>query len=290
MNQNVSITDIERELARLREMATAPGSAPNLRTSVMTHIAWVPEAWVEAATGTLSGLGERHPSRTILLFPKPHAERDELDAEVDLRCFIRGGNEGQVCSEVVAIQLCGPRSQAPGSVVMPLLIPDLPVFLRWRGEPAFGSQPLEELVEIADRLVVNSDEWSDCDGTLAHVPELFGSIAVSDIAWARVLPWRETLAARWPEIADASALRVVGPRGATLLLLGWLRSRLGRQVELEGYERTASIESVAVDGGEIEPPPPGLRTESDLLSDQLEIFGRDRIYEEAVRGFAAVPA
>lgn len=289
MNHDVSIGEIERELARLREMATAPGAAPNLRTSVMTHLAWVPEAWVEAATDTLSGLGERHPSRTILLFPKPHEERDELDAEVDLRCFVRGGNEGQVCSEVVAIQLCGRRSQAPGSVVMPLLIPDLPVFLRWRGEPAFGSQPLGQLVEVADRLVVNSDEWSDCDGTLARTPELFDSIAVSDIAWARIQPWREVLASLWPEIAEASTLRVAGPRGAALLLLGWLRSRLERDVELE-YERTAAIEGVSIDGSEIESPPPDLRTESDLLSDQLEIFGRDRIYEGAVRGFAAVPA
>ena len=47
------------------------GAAPRLRTSVMTHIAWVPERWVEAATGMPAGLAERHPSRTILLFPRP---------------------------------------------------------------------------------------------------------------------------------------------------------------------------------------------------------------------------
>lgn len=289
MNEGVSIAEIERELARLRDAATAPGSAPNLRTSVMTHIAWVPEAWVEAATDTLSGLGERHPSRTILLFPQPEDARDALDAEVDLRCFVRGGGQGQVCSEVVAIRLCGGRASAPGSVVMPLLISDLPVFLRWRGEPAFGSQPLEELVDVADRLVLNSDEWSDCDGTLERVPELFGSIAVSDIAWARIQPWREVLAELWPDIADASSLRVAGPRGGALLLAGWLRSRLGRRIELE-HERTAAIESVALDGSEVEAPRADARTESDLLSEQLEIFGRDRVYEDAVRGFAAVPA
>jgi glucose-6-phosphate dehydrogenase assembly protein OpcA len=289
LNEGVSIAEIERELARLRDAATAPGSAPNLRTSVMTHIAWVPEAWVEAATDTLSGLGERHPSRTILLFPQPDDTRDALDAEVDLRCFVRGGGQGQVCSEVVAIRLCGRRASAPGSVVMPLLISDLPVFLRWRGEPAFGSQPLEQLVDVADRLVLNSDEWSDCDGTLERVPELFDSIAVSDIAWARIHPWREVLAGLWPDVAEVSSLRVAGPRGETLLLLGWLRSRLGREIELE-YERTAAIEGVALDGSEVEAPRADARTESDLLSEQLEIFSRDRVYEDAVRGFAAVPA
>lgn len=289
MNEGVSIDDIERELARLRDAATAPGSPPNLRTSVMTHIAWVPEAWVEAATDTLAGLGERHPSRTILLFPKPDSRRDELDAEVDLRCFVRAGEQGQVCSEVVSIRLCGPRAAAPASVVMPLLIPDLPVFLRWRGEPAFGSQPLAQLLDVADRLVLNSDEWSDCDGTMERLPELFDHAAVSDIAWARTQPWREALAGLWPEIGEISTLSVTGPRGTALLLWGWLQARLRREIAFE-HERTAGIESVMVDGNAVEAPRAAAPSESDLLSDQLEIFSRDRIYEEAVRGLSAVPA
>jgi len=49
-----SVRDIEREVASLR---TAPGSdAPYQRTSVMTHTAWVPEEWVEAAEDVLAGL------------------------------------------------------------------------------------------------------------------------------------------------------------------------------------------------------------------------------------------
>ncbi len=77
-----SVRAIERELAGLRAEASAE-DAPNLRTSVMTHVAWVPEPWIDAATETLAGLGERHPSRTILLFPHPRAERDGLEAELD---------------------------------------------------------------------------------------------------------------------------------------------------------------------------------------------------------------
>ena len=60
-----SIREIERELSSLR---VQPGAeAPYQRTSVMTHTAWVPEEWVEAAEDVLSGLAERHPSRTIVL-------------------------------------------------------------------------------------------------------------------------------------------------------------------------------------------------------------------------------
>jgi hypothetical protein len=289
LNQDISIRDIERELGRLREAATAPGQAPNLRTSVMTHIAWVPERWVDAATDTLAGMGERHPSRTILLCPRPNDPRDALDGEVDLRCFIRAGEQGQVCSEVISLELCGPRAQAPASVAMPLLIPDLPVFLRWRGEPAFGEQQLEQMVGVADRLVLDSDEWSDCDGAFARLPELFDHIAVSDIAWAKLQPWREACAALWPRIAEVDTLRIAGPRGEALLLWGWLQARLGRRLELE-HEPAGEIELVELDGDEVEPSRKGRESASDLLSDQLEIFSRDRIYEEAVRALAPVPA
>ena len=61
-----SVSQIERKLSSLRLNEDQGG---RLRTSVMTHIAWVPEEWVEAAEDVLAGLAERHPSRTIVLFP-----------------------------------------------------------------------------------------------------------------------------------------------------------------------------------------------------------------------------
>ena len=56
-----SLRELERELAELRDASTGAGGAAAPAASVMTHIAWVPERWVEAATGTLAGLAERHP-------------------------------------------------------------------------------------------------------------------------------------------------------------------------------------------------------------------------------------
>ena len=233
-------------------------------------------------------MGERHPSRTILLFPRPDDRRDALDGEVDLRCFVRAGEQGQVCSEVVSIRLCGPRAQAPASVAMPLLIPDLPVFLRWRGEPSFAEQPLEQLTEVADRLVLDSDEWSDCDGTFERLPELFNRIAVSDIAWSnRALACGVRRALAGDRRGDlASHCR---PARRDSAPLGLAPGAARRELELE-HEPAGEVELVAVDGNDVPCPAPSDSRLSDLLSDQLEIFSRDRIYEEAVRGLAAVPA
>jgi glucose-6-phosphate dehydrogenase assembly protein OpcA len=286
--QSVTVREIERELARLREASTEPGAAPRLRTSVMTHIAWVPDPWVEQATETLAGLAERHPSRTILLFPHPEDSPDRLEGEVDLRCFMRDGQRREVCTEVIGLSLCGARALAPASVVTPLLVSDLPVFLRWRGPLDFGLEALEQLVGVADRLVVDSREWPDARGDLERLSALFDRIAVSDIAWARTEPWRVAVADLWPHVAEAGRVRVAGPEVEGLLLAAWLRARLGRDVALD-HEPAGEIELVEVDGRGAVPERPPAKTPSDLLSDQLEVFGRDPIYEEAVRSFSSPP-
>jgi len=253
----------------------------------MTHLAWVPERWEEAAMDTLAGLAERHPSRTIVLLPRPEEDRDALDGDVDLRCFVRGGEERQVCSEVIVLRLCGRRAATPASVVEPLLVADLPVFLRWRGPLPFGAPELDQLTHVADRLVVDSTEWPEPAGLYARLPELFDRIAVSDIAWARLQPWREAVAALWPGIAEAASVRVAGPEAEALLLSAWLGARLGREIELE-HEPAGEVELVEVHGSAARPSRFERRSASDLLSDQLEIFGRDKVYEEAVRSFSSV--
>jgi hypothetical protein len=283
-----SVRELERELNELRVASAEPGAAPRMRASVMTHIAWVPEHWVEAATDTLAGLAERHPSRTILLFPMPDEDRDVLEGEVDYRCFVRGGEQREVCSEVITVRLCGRRAAAPASVVMPLLVSDLPVFLRWRGPLPFGAPELEQLVGVADRLVLDSREWPEAEHDFGVLPGLFGRIAVSDIAWARTERWRAAVADLWPAVAEASVLRVAGPRIEAELLRAWLAARLGRKVELQ-LEPAGEVELVEVNGLDCRPLRADVGTSSDLLSDQLELYGRDRIFEEAVRSFSSQP-
>jgi Glucose-6-phosphate dehydrogenase subunit N-terminal domain/Glucose-6-phosphate dehydrogenase subunit C-terminal domain len=283
-----TVRQLERDLTELRAASAEPGAPPRMRASVMTHVAWVPERWVEQATETLAGLGERHPSRTILLLPRPDDPQDVLEGEVDFRCFVRGGQQREVCSEVISMRLCGNRAAAPASVVMPLLVSDLPVFLRWRGPLPFGGSELEQLVGVADRLVIDSREWPEARADLARLPELFERIGVSDISWARTQPWRAAVADLWPDVAEASALRVAGPEPEALLLHGWLAARLGRELRLD-LEPAGEVQLVEVDGRPVDPLRLAPLTPSDLLSDQLEVFSRDRIFEEAIRSFSSQP-
>jgi hypothetical protein len=77
-------------------------------------------------------------------------------------------------------------------------------------------------------------------------------------------------------------IRVTGTAAQAHLLAGWLRSRLGHVVELE-HDRSDRLVSVEIDGQPAPFPPGDPPDPSDLLSEELDRFSRDRIYEAAVR-------
>ncbi len=273
-----SVREIEQAITSLR---VAPGSvAPYQRTSVMTHIAWVPEEWVEAAEDVLAALAERHPSRTLALLPHPDAE-DGLEGSVEISCYPVGEGR-EICTETIRIRLNGKTTLAPESIVQPLFLPDLPVSLRWRGMPAFGERPFERLVDVADRLIVDSTEWPGLPAPYERLAGLFERVIVSDIAWARTSRWRSQLATMWPDIADVRHIRVVGTEAQAHLLAGWLRSRLERHVKLD-HEPAEKLVEVDIDGEPAPFPPGDPPHPSDLLSDELDRFSRDPVFEAAVR-------
>jgi glucose-6-phosphate dehydrogenase assembly protein OpcA len=278
--EDVCLADVETALARLRADATAEG--PSMRTSVMTHVAWVPAEWVEPALAALEGMAERHPSRTILLFPEPDADDNRIDARAEVERWAVPDTDRGLVTEVVELTLRGARAKAPASVVEPLLISDLPVFLRWRGEPPWGAPELGQLVGVTDRLIVDSNEWEGLPDPYRRLAELFPRCAASDIAWARTSRWRSHLATLWPSIADVQTVRVRGTAAQAWLLCGWLRSRLGREEIAVEHDPAERLEGVALDGEAVTLPPGDPPAPSDVLSDELERYTPDPVYEAAV--------
>ena len=274
------VAEIERKLARQR-CRKQDDDLSDLRTSTMTHLVWAPPEWLGRAKRVLDGLAERHPARTIFLVPLA-GRSPKIEANATVRAFQVDGDR-ELISEVIEIRLHGTASRHPGSLVSPLLISDLPVFCRWRGRPDWRGSALAELLDVADRLVVDSSEWGGgLPAAYAELARRFDQVAASDIAWRRTLPWRVALADRWPGIRSVRRLSVEGPPADSLLLVGWLRSRLRREISLS--RRPAErVEAVRVDGEVVEAPTAPVASGSDLLSAELDTYSRDPVYEAAVR-------
>jgi glucose-6-phosphate dehydrogenase assembly protein OpcA len=166
---------------------------------------------------------------------------------VELHCHApRAEESSHVYYEQILARVRGDADDRLASVVIPLLVPDLPVFLWWTGTPPHDTRRYDELIAVADRLIVDSSDFARPDVTLREISELARThggrrFGVTDLNWTRLTPWRELAAGffdveAWrPRLDEISGVRVgfgvdmdgrdIHPSQA-LLLVGWLASRL----------------------------------------------------------------
>ena len=93
----------------------------------------------------------------------------QLEAEVSAQERSESGH--RVSTERVILHAHGEPARHLASLAAPLLIPDLPVILWWPGRPQFDSPLFDDLCELADRLVVDTDEGFD-DADLKRLLEV----------------------------------------------------------------------------------------------------------------------
>ena len=254
-----SIEDIEKELVRIwaepnleTMMDGEPGRHIAARTSVMNLvvIARRPEIG-ERSAATIQHLTGKHPSRTLIVSAADPDGPSWLDAQIQAHCVLPRAQAPEICAEMIYLSAGGESGRHLDAIVAPLLIHDLPVTIWWPGEPPFGTDPANDLLAMADRLVVDGSTWADDGlGRLRQLAELVDrpSPSVRDFALVRQSRWREAIASIFdlPEfmpflrsfrrIAVAYATHdETGAPGSTNLVkpvyhVAWLASRLGLRV------------------------------------------------------------
>ncbi len=193
----------------------------------------------EGAAETLATLATRHPSRALVILAEPQAAVSRLDAHVAAHCQWSPGRTKQVCSEQVVLRARGTLVDHVASVITPLLISDLKTVIWWHGMPDPAAPLFRHLLEIADHLLVDSQDFATPASGLRHLLEVTGQrgrrCSVTDLAWIRLSPWREVVASCFdgehaPNLKDV--LEVAIEYGGTpdcseaLLSAGWLRGQL----------------------------------------------------------------
>lgn len=245
-----SVSALEHELTRLRRASSAHAREQGrtiARAAVLNLVVYAErEIHATRAGATIGRLADRHPSRGIVVLGD--RTREGIDVSIKLHCHVpRKDENAQVCYEQILARVKGDADERIASLVIPLLVPDLPVFLWWTDTPPHDARRFDDLIELADRLIVDSADFARPDVTLPVLADLGRAyrqraFGITDLNWTRLTPWREIVAAffdvgAWrPALDDIIGVRVgfaVDPDGRVihpsqaLLLVGWLASRLG---------------------------------------------------------------
>jgi len=291
------VADLDRVEGALAELRGGDHRG-SVRATTLNLVAFCEsDAHVDRAQDAITRIGGSRPLRAVVLLPGTGHPR----VAVSSSCWAEADSE--VCSEQVLIRAT--RDALPSAVV-PLLLSDLPAFVWWQGAIDMQDEVLVELVELCDRLIVDSDEAGvEAVESITLLPR-----ALSDLAWGRTTPWREAVAGMFdtPEplacLDHLVGVEVAGPTAQASLLAGWLRSRLHRQVGLDHtdsaqlhrvsmncgsagtftVERDGRLAVGTAEGPGLPPHPVVLRHDhiASLVGGEIYRMGVDHVYEQAL--------
>ncbi|HEY7036711.1 MAG TPA: glucose-6-phosphate dehydrogenase assembly protein OpcA [Thermomicrobiales bacterium] len=199
----------------------------------------------ERIEATVSSLTEFSPSRTVILVRSGAPKAGGLGVRVSVHEHSLGKSQAAIRFESVTIAAKRGSDELLASVTSPLLVAELPDFL-WvpRGEIA-GNPLLSDLLELADRVIVDTATLEEPGGNLRFLADLAQqpkpAPKVSDLVWSRLMPWRQLIAQFFDQPTTQPCLDCIdevtisygaaddaGRAGLTAALLtaGWLATRL----------------------------------------------------------------
>lgn len=191
---------------------------------VLTLVIVAEEDEYEAALASAAQAAREHPSRILVVIPRPGRGAPRLDAEIRIGELSPG--------DTVVLRMHGQLAHHADSVVLPLLTPDNPVVVWWPGKAPRcpGQEPLGRLAQrrVTDAAAVARPMTALRQRAEGYTP------GDTDLAWTRLTPWRALLAAALDQVvAKVDRASVEGERGnpSVEVLAAWLETRLGIDVD-----------------------------------------------------------
>lgn len=288
---------IHDALTRARDQLGGPTTGMVLNLIIVTD-----ESAQYDAVRAASQAGREHPCRVLAVIARDLAAASRLDAE------IRTG-EGAP-GQTVLLRMYGPMGMHADSVVMPLLVPDIPVVTWWpQGGPAVPSD--DPLGLLAQRRVTDAAAAPQPATALTALARGYQP-GDTDLAWTRATTWRSLLAATLdqPHTAITGGAVAAEPGNPSAdLVAAWLTSRTATAFSRDesGGPGITQVRFALTDGDiSISRPDgrnatlsrPGQQDRSvalhrrdiaDLLAEELRRLDPDEVYGETLASLAASP-
>jgi glucose-6-phosphate dehydrogenase assembly protein OpcA len=285
---------ISSQLTQLRHQMGAPAVG-----MVLTLVVVCEERDQYDSVRAATEAAREHPSRILVVIRREVDEANRLDAELRIGESAPG--------ETAVLRLYGELTDHAESVVSPLLLPDTPVVAWWPSKPP--AVPSKDSIGMLAQRRITDARTAD-DGVAALVQRAKGyARGDTDLAWARLTPWRSLLAAAFDQpvrkVYDGMVAASPGNPSAPLLA-AWLSERLDIPVSVTESEGPGLTEvRLTLDDGELSvvrtdarvatlsrPGQPdrnvalSRRHLSELLAEELRRLDSDEIYEQAVKRLA----
>lgn len=238
----VSMDEVRSQLDRLtaelaHEIQAASDNPRSLLTCCMNMVVRPTRgrAQVEEARGAISELALSQPLRVVLV----NVRQTGAGLSAELLCEARAvpGSAPLLLEEVLLTVGAEPARRLV-QLVSPVLAAGDPVLMWWMGTPPLDDSDLVADLRRCDALVVDLAVGDPLPAVARGLALLAGRPPVADLEWPRQRACRETLAGffaaadrrRFVHAVDRLDVEAGRPSSAALLV-GWLASRLGYQLE-----------------------------------------------------------
>lgn len=253
IDKNISTADIQKELSRLSVQSSCEGTKACLfNLIVYTHEPPRTQYFKEV----IKMIMMQFPCRIIFIEGNLSSKENHLQVKVTTEKTENG--RGIVCDQI-SIQASSQQINRVYFLLLPLFVPDLPIYLLWGQDPTTEYTILPHLQHFATRLIFDSEATEDLQQfSLDMLNQInSSSIPIVDMNWARISGWREVLAEvfdspeRFEQLASAKNIKIIyndrlndlffRPATQAIYLQAWLSARLGWQFQKAEKNNDAQV-------------------------------------------------
>lgn len=239
---------INAQLAALYRRAAGVENAdafvPVVRTLLLNLVVYTnsTDAVAEAVNDLAAVMGT-HPCRAIIV-NLGKVGSSQPAATVSTICGITERGDRRLCGEIIELHAAALDAEIVG-MVMPLLVPDVPVFMWVPNDAPCAGREFSGIAEVADHVIVDSRRFPDLRAGLEWMGPLCVRDApertLQDLGWISLHPWMDLAAQHFDPSAARRYLakltdievkynpseRADIPPSAPLLMASWLMERTG---------------------------------------------------------------
>ncbi|HXW13647.1 MAG TPA: glucose-6-phosphate dehydrogenase assembly protein OpcA [Terriglobia bacterium] len=243
-----NVGEIEAGISAMwRSAAGASGAETSVtHASALTLLVYVDcQKSAQKVSNMLAEVTQQNPCRAVVMVMDPTGSPPGVTASISAHCHIPMEGERQICSEQITLNARGETGPELASVVLPLTVSGLPIYLWWRAEEFAMAAYFDQIVRVTQHVIVDSARFAatgeDMRALAAWIERHSGRIRLSDLNWARMTPWREVVAQCFDSLDrrpylyrirevrieyEMESARLNTQRSQSLLMTAWLATRL----------------------------------------------------------------